>query len=166
MLLAARNILLSNGPSSSYEVDLNNQWRMSSSQSNPDTSLYDGVYESFSNHNIDEGKAKMYIKISGYDQFTIYIRSYAESSYDYTVALHVDQDVDVNSIDGWYDFGYDSRVKASTQNNQSSNQSINGYIEVVYDNLNYEEHTICIIYGKDYSDSSGDDRGYVLIPYQ
>jgi hypothetical protein len=67
MLLAARNILLSNGPSSTYEVDLNNQWRMSSSQSNPDASLYDGVYESFSNHNIDEGKAKMYIKISGYD---------------------------------------------------------------------------------------------------
>jgi hypothetical protein len=120
MLLAARNILLSNGPSSSYEVDLNNQWRMSSSQSNPDSSSYDGVYESFSNHNVDSGKAKMYIRISGYDEFKIYIRSNAESDYDYTVALHIDQDIDVDSIDEWYDFSSDSRVKASTQGNQSS----------------------------------------------
>jgi hypothetical protein len=37
------------------------------------------------------------------------------------VALHIDQDVDVNSISDWYDFSSDSRVKASTQDNQSSN---------------------------------------------
>jgi hypothetical protein len=93
---------------------------LNSSQSNPDSSQYDGVYESFSNHNVDNGKAKMYIRISGYDEFKIYIRSNAESNYDYTVALHIDQDVDVDSIDGWYDFSNDSRVKASTQGKQSS----------------------------------------------
>lgn len=154
---------VSEKPPTSYEVDLNNQWRMSSSQPNPDSSSYDGVYESFSNHNVDEGKSKMYIRISGYDEFKIYIRSNAESDYDYMVALHIDQDVDVNSIGEWYEFSNDDRVKISTQGNQSSDQTINGYTEVVYDNLNGENHTICIVYGKDYSDNSGDDRGYVLI---
>jgi hypothetical protein len=110
----------SSQPFANYEVILNDQWR-SSSKTNPDTSKYDGVYESFSNYNQGSKAAVMYIKIKGYSTFTIYIRSYAESSYDYTVALNIDEDVNDSDMSEWYDFGHDSRVKASTQGNQSSN---------------------------------------------
>jgi hypothetical protein len=72
-----------------YKVDLNSQWQ-SSSKSNPDSSLYEGVYESFSNYNVGNTAAIMYITISGYSDFTLYIRSYAESSYDYVMVSHLD----------------------------------------------------------------------------
>ena len=37
----------------SYTVNLNGQWRLSTSVSNPDNSKYEGVYESNSNYNIN-----------------------------------------------------------------------------------------------------------------
>ena len=58
--------------------------------------MYDGVYESNSNYNVNNGFAKMYVRISGYDEFTIYIRSYGESGYDYTLAFNPDVDVTSN----------------------------------------------------------------------
>jgi hypothetical protein len=83
-------------PLYSYTVDLNGQWRQSTSQTNPDPSLYDGVFESNSNYNVHNGYAKMYVRIEGYDEFTLYIRSYAESSYDYTIAFNPDVNVTSN----------------------------------------------------------------------
>ena len=38
----------------------------------------------------------MYVRISGYDTFKLYIRSYAESNYDYTIAFNADVDVTSN----------------------------------------------------------------------
>ena len=66
-----------------YTVELNDQWRLSQTQPNPDSAAYDGVYESFSNWNVDGETATMSIRVIGYPEFTIYIRSYAESYYDY-----------------------------------------------------------------------------------
>ena len=74
--------------------------------------MYDGVYESNSNYHVDNGFAKMYVRISGYNEFTIYIRSYAESYYDYTLAFNPDIDVTSNPS---YNI---SGVKASTYGNQ------------------------------------------------
>jgi hypothetical protein len=64
-------------------VNLNNQWRVNTGVSNPDASLYSGVYESFSNKGINSTSAIMYITINGLNSFKMYIRSYAEASYDY-----------------------------------------------------------------------------------
>ena len=144
-------------PFASYTVDLNGQWVKSTSQSNPDDGQYDGVYESNSNYNVNSGWAKMYIRISGYTQFTIYIRSYAESSYDYVVAMNLDVDVTSNPSSGT------SGVKAHTSGKQNSSQAIGGYTKVEYTNIDGGEHFICVVYRKDSSVNSGNDRGYVLI---
>jgi hypothetical protein len=95
-------------PPYSYTVDLNGQWRQSTSQTNPDPLLYDGVFESNSNYKVNNGYAKMYVRIEGYDEFTLYIRSYAESSYDYTIAFNPDVNVTSNPSSG------SSGVKAHT----------------------------------------------------
>lgn len=156
---------------SSFSVDLNNEWRLQDPNTNPDTSEYAGVYESFSNYNYEDQEtwtgsmAKMYIDVVGYTNFKIYIRSWAESSYDYTVAMEPDYDPsDVPYVDPW---GGESSegIKAHTCNAQNDDTSISGYTEVNYE-LDGGSHRICVVYRKDSSYSEYDDRGYVLIPYQ
>ena len=141
----------------SYVVDLNNQWRLSTSVSNPDNSLYEGVYESFSNYNVNSTAAKMTIKTYVAGTFTIYIRSNAEGSYDYVMASALDVDID-NST------SYSSaNVMAHTRSSQSSSTTIGAYKAVTYEIPDNEEHTITIVYRKDGSSHSGTDRGYILI---
>jgi len=53
----------------------------------------------------------MYVRIDGYDTFSLYIRSYAESSYDYTLAFNLDVDVTSNPSTST------SGVKAHTSGN-------------------------------------------------
>ena len=60
----------------SYTVNLNGQWETTTAIPNPDSTLYDGVYRSSSNYNVNSGVSTMYIDISGYSEFTLYIRSY------------------------------------------------------------------------------------------
>jgi hypothetical protein len=133
----------------SYKVVLNDQWRLSETQSNPDATLYDGVYESFSNKGVDSSTATMYLDLSGYTEFDVYIRSYAESSYDYVTISEPNSNTE----------------KASTKGKQNSGQDINSYTKVHYDNLTGEDR-ITITYRKDSSSSSGNDQGYILIPKQ
>jgi hypothetical protein len=71
--------------SGSYTVNLNGQWEQTTAVSNPDSSLYDGVYRSVSNYNVNNGVATMYITIKDCSSFKMYIRSYAESNYDYVM---------------------------------------------------------------------------------
>lgn len=142
----------------SYTVDLNSQWRQSPSQSNPDSSAYDGVYESNSNYNVNNGWAKMYVRIEGYETFSLYIRSYGESNYDYALAFNLDVDVTSNPI------ASTSGVKAHTRENSQSAQAIEDYTKVEYTGIDGGSHFICIVYRKDGSVNAGNDRGYVLIP--
>lgn len=142
----------------SYTVDLNGQWQLSGTQNNPDSSLYDGVYESFSNKGVSSSFAKMYIRLIGYTNFRIYIRSYAESSYDYVIAFNPDVDV-ISGTPSSSSTG----VKTSTSDKQSSGQAISNYTPVDYE-LDGGEHFIVIGYRKDSSTNSGNDQGYVLIP--
>lgn len=55
-------------------------------------------------------------------------------------------------------------VKAHTRGNQKSGTTINDYTLVEFTNIPSGTHRIQIIYRKDSSSHSGDDRGYVLIP--
>lgn len=136
----------------SYSVQLKPStygWVKSSTVPNPDTSLYDGVYES-TNQGQNDTQSLMYIDINGYDEFTIYVRSYAESNYDYVQVSNLDTDI--------------SSVKMTTKGNQQSGTSLSSYTEVTFTNIGGGQHRIMVVYKKDYSQHSNDDKGYVLIP--
>lgn len=142
-----------------YVVNLNDQWRESTSIANPDSAVYDGVYESFSNYNINSGYATMYVDIDGYTDFKLYIRSYAESTYDYVMVSQPDKDIKGNTS-----YSDTSLVKAYTRGLQNSGTAISSYKEVAFTGLDGGYHRITIVYRKDSSGNSGTDRGYVLIP--
>lgn len=131
-----------------YTVTLNNAWRQSTSVSNPDSSLYDGVYESYSNYNVNDGVATMYIDIEGYTEFSIYVRSNAESTYDYVTVSEFDS----------------TTQKMSTSGNQNSGTAISNYTKVTYTDIDGGSHRITVTYKKDFSQHSGTDRGYLIIP--
>jgi hypothetical protein len=132
-----------------YSINLNNQWQLSTSYSNFDSLTYDGIYESFSNKGVPSSSANCIITIEGYENFTLYIGSYAESSYDYTIAFNVDSTI---------------IEKVTTKSFQYSPTSISNFKKVEYTNLDGGVHTIQITYKKDGSDNSNNDRGYLLIP--
>lgn len=134
-----------------YEVDLNSQWQ--TSDTNPDSSLYD-CYESFSNYNVSNANAIMYITIVGYTEFSLYIRSYGENSYDYTVVGNLDATSITRTTSG---------VKATTSGKQRSGTDLASYTKVTFSNLDGAQHRIPILYGKDGSGNYGTDKGYVII---
>ena len=133
------------GPSlaKSYTVNLNDEWQNSSAQ-NPDSALYDGVYESFSNYRWNRHSATMYIEIAGYEEFTIYVRRDCEFADNVKIYL-------------------DSTLITDTVSN-SSDTSLSSYTEVKFSGLNPGPHSIRILYKKDESDHEGADRAYVFIP--
>lgn len=150
----------------SYTVNLNSQWFLDDGSgkdpngksysttysTNPDTSTYDGTYMSYSNFNVNSGQSKMRIDFVGYSEFVIYIRSYAESNYDYTLAGKIDQTVTTSA--------YQDRTYGS----QTSGTSISNYKKVIYSTLDGNRHFIEIMFRKDVTINSNQDRGYVLIP--
>jgi hypothetical protein len=141
-----------------YDINLNNQWRLSQDVSNPDSALYDGVYESYSNRGIHGAGASAFITITGYDNFKFYIRSNAESSCDYVMVGNLDQTL-TNSTST-------SSVKTHTSGNQQSGTNLSSYKLVEFTDIDEGEHTIQVIYRKDGSADRGTDSGYILIPYE
>jgi hypothetical protein len=91
----------------------------------------------------------MYIDITGYNTFTIYVRSNGENNYDYITV---------------YDLDSTSSVKMTTKGMSNSYTSISSYSAVTFSNIDRGSHRITIKYSKDSSVNSGADRGYVLIP--
>ena len=142
----------------SYTVNLNSQWEKTTAITNPDFSLYDGVYRSSSNYNVGSGVAIMYITIKDCSSFKMYIRSYAESNYDYVMVSQLDK-----TITGSSSYSDTTLVKAHTRGNQQSGTALTSYTLVEYTGITSGEHTITVVYRKDGSVNSGDDRGYVLI---
>ena len=130
-----------------YDINLNNQWRLSSNVANPDPTLYDGVYESYSNKGVDNANADLIITINGYTNFDIYVRSYGEDNHDYVQV-----------------FELDSTTTVKTYTGQKFGTAISSYTKVSFTNIDGGEHTILVRYRKDGSTSLGDDRGYLLIP--
>ena len=142
-----------------YTVVLNSQWQKSTTISNPDSNTYDGVYESYSNKGVNNSAAVMYIDISGLSEFKLYIRSYAESNYDYVMVSQLD--ITITSGSSYSDT---TLVKAHTRGNQQSGTSISSYTLVEFTGIDKGSHRITVLYRKDRSQHSYDDRGYVLIP--
>lgn len=142
-----------------YSVVLNDEWQLSQNIGNPDAAIYDGVYESFSNKGQGSKSATMYIDISSFGSFKLYIRSYGESNYDYVMVSQLDQSINNNTY-----YGNSTLVKAHTRGVPNSGTSISSYTLVEFTDLDYGNHRITVIYVKDGSGNSYDDRGYVLIP--
>ena len=142
------------GSSSSLDVDLNNQWIAS-------TKTLDGykVYMSNSNKGVNNGYASMKFKFKGMPNFKLWINSYAESNYDYTVAWNLD--VNYPTSNPQYN---SSGVKAHTKGKQYNPTSISNFTEVDYSN-DGGEHFVVVTYRKDGSDNSNDDRGYVAVKF-
>jgi hypothetical protein len=97
----------------SYTVNLNSQWEATTAVPNPDSTLYDGVYRSASNYNVNNSVSIMYITIKDCNSFKMYIRSYAESNYDYVMVSQLDQ-----TINGITSYSNTTLVKAHTRGNQ------------------------------------------------
>ena len=116
------------------------------------------MYETFSKNNVNNGVASMKVTIQNMPQFVLYINSYAESSWDYTIAWELD--TEPASSPGYSSTG----VKAHTRGNQAD--PANG--ELAFTPVSYAndggEHTIWITYRKDNSQHSNNDKGYVAIP--
>ena len=105
----------------------------------------------------DSNYTKAIIRFRNMPNFTCYIRSYAESRWDYVVISKLDTTLD-SSPDA-----NDTSVQAHTSGNQQSGTSLSNYTKVVYDN-DGGEHFVEIAYLKDFSDEYGNDEGYLLIP--
>ena len=105
------------------------------------------VYKSDAgSYNINDGTSTAIITVVGYERVCLYIRSYAESSYDYTEAFAVDTAASRNN--GLY--------------TTKSKQSTTTYVECIYE-LDGGTHTIQVMYSKDGSQHSNDDRGYFYV---
>ena len=119
----------------------------------------DGYYGYQSDvYNKNSKLATMSVTIVGYTEFDIYIRSNAESSYDYVII----KTTIASSIST-------SGAIANTSGNQQSGTNISDYTKVTLTTGNgltddTTAHTFYIQYGKDSSVQSGTDSGYVLIP--
>ena len=115
------------------------------------------VYMS-NNKGKNSSQAVMKLECIGYADLTLYIRSNAESDYDYTIAS-------IANASTYPTDSSSSGVKAHTKGNQNSGTSLSAYTEVKYTGLS-DFDTIYIVFRKDRSGADGDDRGYVLIPKQ
>lgn len=145
----------------SFTVDLNSQWQTSTSYGDiADVANYE-FYQSFSNYNVDSGKATMFITINGYTSFTFKVRNYSESNYDYVVVNNIDD----TSIPRWHSSaGSGTASDGKVYYTNRYNSSDTTWYDVTFNNLDGGEHIITVTYGKDGSSSSNDDRGYVAIP--
>ena len=132
--------------SSSMYIDLNKgQW--------VDTgTTVDGhkVYKSDAgSYNINNGTSVCTVNFQGYSSITVYIRSYAESNFDYT---------EVGPLDGKVSRASSSNV-VSTKDKQSQTQYYS-YKFVIPDG---NQHTFQVLYSKDISGNTYDDRGYFYV---
>lgn len=139
------------------------------STTNPDSNAY-WSYQS-NNEGERNSIATMSVTVVGYTEFTVYIRSYAESGYyyDYDYDYCIIRKIGSDPLKTWSSStAYnDNGTKAYTTS--SSNTTIDGYTAVTFttsDGLSNDgtEHIFYIQYGKDGSTSENEDRGYVLIP--
>ena len=156
--------LLFGQPSISYTVDLESQWEESTSYGDiSDASNYE-FYQSYSNKGVQSSMAEMKIIITGYDSFSFKVRSYAEARYDFVTVLNIDDESTRSSWPTNPTAGTGTWASGYVKYNGKTANSSSVWNTVTFDDLGGGEHTIRIVYGKDYSTNSNDDRGYVAIP--
>ena len=134
-------------------IETNEQWELST------VPCDDGytTYQSFAHKGQDNTIDRLRIKLFGYDTFTFKYRSYAESSFDYLCIGELDKDFsNITSVTQI------SHTTTGVKYNTRGVQSNTVWNDASYDNIDPTvEHFIDVIYRKDGSTSSNDDRGYI-----
>ena len=148
-------------PNSKQEVkvDLQNNWVNS-------TKTINGykMYMSSSNYHISSANANMKLHFTGISDFTFYINSYGEESFDYTVVFKMDYD----NIPSSYSKDTKNVIahtygKSYNPTSKNPSEATNEWTKVNLPN-DGGEHFVVIGYRKDGSGNSYDDRGYIAIP--
>ena len=125
-----------------------------------------GIYESHDSYHVASAWDTVKIIISGYATFSINIRSYAETNYDYVLVSTLDNDYLANCTStSTMRSAYNNTTytKATTRGNQSATS----FTTVTFDNIDTTTaHYFYVIYQKDGSNDSNDDKGYFYIPEQ
>lgn len=128
----------------SISVNLNDgQWIDSGTTADNGNIIYKSDAGSYHTNN---GKSTAVLTVNGYTSVKLYIRSYAESTYDYTEAFAIDT----------------TATREKGLFTTKGKQSATSYVECIY-NLDGGTHTIEIMYSKDSSGDNNDDRGYFYI---
>lgn len=121
------------------------------------------VYKSESSYHVQNAWDTAKIIFKGFRKFQIAIRSYAESSCDYVLVSTLNNDylvTQANTAAMRNAYNNAEYTKAYTR----SKQSATDYEIVTFDNLNKnQEYYFYVIYQKDSSQDSNDDRGYFYI---
>lgn len=130
----------------SMSVDLNNgQWVDSGTTVDGHT-----VYKSDAgSYNINNGTSTCTVTVKGYNKVIVYLRSYAEASFDYA---------EVGPLDG-------TVTRASTSNvlSTSGKQSATQYYSHTFEISDTNAHTFQVLYSKDSIVNNNDDRGYFYL---
>lgn len=130
----------------STTVDLNNgQWVDSGTTIDGHT-----VYKSDAgSYHVDNGKSTCTVTVKGYSSVTVYLRSYAEGSWDYA---------EVGPLDGTV-----SRNGAYNVLSTKGKQSSTTYLSHTFTISDTNAHTFQVLYSKDASGNNDDDRGYFYV---
>ena len=151
-----------------FDTTNTGNWIMDKTK-NPNKTKYT-CYKSNSNKGQNTSISKVKISFQGYTSLTFYIRSYAESNYDYTVISNLNATLPSYSSSN-YPGGTSTAVpttyvKAHTRSKSTSSWSSTSYwTEVKYSSLTSNTtYTIEVGFVKDGSGHQNDDCGYILIP--
>lgn len=111
------------------------------------------VYKSdVGSYHTNNGSSKCTVAVKGYRFVTVYIRSYAESNYDFT---------ELGPLDGTV-----SRAAASNVLSTKGKQSNTTYYSHKFTISDDAFHTFEVLYSKDSSGDNNDDRGYFYVVCQ
>ena len=127
-------------------VNLNNgQWVDSGTTIDGHT-----VYKSDAgSYHVNSGKSTCTVTVQGYSTVTVYLRSYAESSFDYA---------EVGPLDG--KVARDSTSNVLSTKGRQNNTTYRSYTFAISD---AGTHTFQVLYSKDSSGNTNDDRGYFYV---
>ena len=143
-----------------YTIELNNQWRESTSYSSSTISKdYNGIYESFSNRNIADSSAVMTVTFEGYEDFRALIQNSGKSDASYTAVSELDKTIDYTT-----DINNTELVKSYTSGNLNKITNLSYYTPVEFTGLKGKPHSIQIMYKKVDENIVGQDQGFALLP--
>lgn len=127
-------------------VNLNNgQWVDSGTTIDGHT-----VYKSDAgSYHVNSGKSTCTVTVQGYSTVTVYLRSYAESAFDYA---------EVGPLDG--KVARDSTSNVLSTKGRQNNTTYRSYTFAISD---AGTHTFQVLYSKDSTGNSNDDRGYFYV---
>lgn len=120
------------------------------------------VYKSDGSYHVSSGYDIAKVTFSGRSEFSLAIRSYAESTYDYVLVSTLNNDFLANASVSTMRTAYNNTTytKAYTRGKQSATT----YETVTFTDLDpTQEYYFYVIYQKDSSTDSNDDRGYFYI---